>query len=48
MHEGEHNRALGDAIHAFIQQHRPELARQLGELKRRSAVIGNRLSRRLK
>jgi hypothetical protein len=37
-HEAEHNRALGKAIHDFIQQQRPMVAQRLDELKRRSAA----------
>jgi hypothetical protein len=37
-HEAEHDRALGQAIHDFIQKQRPKLAQQLEELKRRSAA----------
>jgi hypothetical protein len=36
-HEAEHDRALGKAIHDFIQQRRPKLAQRLEELKRQSA-----------
>jgi hypothetical protein len=36
-HEGEHNRILGEAVPAFIQQHRAELGRKLAELKRTGA-----------
>jgi hypothetical protein len=32
-HEGQHDRTLEEAIHAFIQQHRQELAQELAELK---------------
>jgi hypothetical protein len=37
-HEAEHDRGLGKAIHEFIQQQRPILARRLEELKHRSAA----------
>jgi hypothetical protein len=36
-HESEHDRALGNAIHDFIQQHGPELGQRLEALKRQSA-----------
>ena len=36
-HEAEHDRALGSAIHDFIQQHRPEFAQRLEQLKRQTA-----------
>jgi hypothetical protein len=36
-HEAEHDRALGKAIHDFIQQHRPKLVERLEEFKRQSA-----------
>jgi len=35
-HEAEHDRALGSAIHDFIQQHRPKFVQRLEELKRQS------------
>jgi hypothetical protein len=36
-HEGEHNRIAGEAVPAFIQQHRAELGLELAELKRTGA-----------
>jgi hypothetical protein len=36
-HEAEHDRALGSAIHDFIQQHRPQFAQRLEELKKQTA-----------
>lgn len=38
MHEAEHDRALGEAIHDFIQLQRPKFEEQLEELKRKSAA----------
>jgi hypothetical protein len=35
--EGEHHRIVGEAVPAFIQQHRAELALELSELKRTGA-----------
>jgi hypothetical protein len=36
-HEGEHNRVVGEAVPAFIEQHRAELGLELAELKRTGA-----------
>jgi hypothetical protein len=36
-HEGQHERMLEEAVHAFIQQHRQELAQELVELKGKRA-----------
>jgi hypothetical protein len=36
-HEGDHNRILGEAVPAFIEQHRAELGLELAELKRTAA-----------